>query len=330
MTRLIPLLAVSWLGAGCGATTPAVSRAASSAELSEEEARRVIDAYENRRALRAATASDPLRNPKSLDDVVEILKLDRVDLFADGVKYATTQQGPKALALRAQMELAWGEAQLILADLLGKSTTRLRAEARTMETRAAAGGTHSADEQKELSSLRDTVRDIEGIEAAMHRVGTKHIEGGITLARLVIDQAPNDYHGYRVAADYYRLREDWAGFDSMVKKLEQANPNSNGLLFARGMEALMRHGDRTKADKLFREALERDPKFTRAQVQLLLAQAQTGDAWDELQKLKAISPQHQIVMWVGPAISSAHDRMLAQQRRMQQRIDTQAQSAPMR
>jgi hypothetical protein len=326
MTR--PLM-LAILLAGC-ATESAVERATQGASLDEKQARQIIEQYENRHQIRAASANEPLRTPKSLDDVVEVLKLDRIDLFPESIKFATTQQGPQSLALRAQIELAWGEGQQILADLLGNASTQLRADVRSLEQKAAAGAKLDDEEQKSLASLKEVVTDLAGIEEALHVAGGKHIESGATLAKLVIDQAPNDYHGYRVAADYYRLRGDWSGFDQMVKKLEETNPKSNGLLFARGMEALLRHGDRLKAQQLFRECLERDPKFARAQVQLLLAQMQGTEAWNELKKLESISPRHQIVVWAGPAIKSQRDRSMAQQRRLQQRLQDQAAGAAIR
>src|SRR5438132_460887 len=83
----------------------------------------------------------------------------------------------------------------------------------------------------------------------------------LRYAREVIARAPDNYQGYRVAADYYRMREHWADFDAALAKLTALNPSSNGLLFLRGVSALYREGDVPKADQLFRQALEKDPKF---------------------------------------------------------------------
>lgn len=326
-TRHVALFTLFSL-AGC-AGSPAVTRAADSSDLTVEEAHRLVTAYEQRRATRAQSANDPLRNPKSLDDVLEVLRRDQIDLFPESVKFATGQQGAQALALRAQIELAWGEGQHILADLLHRASHNLRTQAGLLERK---GHTTelSAAEKQELQTLQSTLRDLAGIGDALTRVGGQHIAQGATLARLVIDQAPADYHGYRVAADYYRLREDWAGFDSMVKKIEAAQPNSNGLVFLRGMEALHRKNDPQKAAELFREALHRDPKFARAQVQLLLAQPDTEAAYVEFEKLRALNPSHQVVVWAGPAIAGAHETFVARQRRTEQRREDQAQSLPTR
>lgn len=298
--------------------------------MDEKQARAVIARYEQRHQIAAASASDPLRNPKSLDDVVAALKLDRIDLFPDATAFAAKQQGPAPLALRAQIELAWGEAQEILADLLGNASTRLRVEKRDLAHRAAAGNKLSAEEERELANLKELVADLEGIEIALNKVGATHIDNGVQLAKQVIDEAPKDYQGYRVAADFYRMRSDWAGFDEMVKLLEQANPQSTGLVFLRATEALNRHGDRQKATELFRECLARDPKFARAQVQLVLMQLYVTEAWDELGKLEAISPNHQLVLWLKPILQSARDRVIARQRRQLQQTRDRAEGAAIR
>lgn len=315
---------------GCAGTQPAVVRAVDAAELTVDQAHQIIAAYEQRRAIRVqANADDPLRDPKSLDDVLEVLRRDQISLFPEAVKFATTQSGPQPLALRAQIELAWGEAQLILAELLQRASGDLRAQAGRLEVKKHADALGPAD-AKRLTELRVTLAELRDIEQALTRAGGGHINQGATLARLVIDQAPNDYHGYRVAADYYRLRDDWAGFDEMVKKIEAANPDSNGLVFLRGMEALHRHNDPARAEQHFKQALERDPKFARAQVQLLLAQRDTTGAFAALQKLKEINPHHQIVAWAGPAIEEAHAAYRAREQREDQRIEDQALSVPQR
>jgi tetratricopeptide (TPR) repeat protein len=293
------------VSAAC-ATAPAVDRAVTSSQLSNEEAEAIIARYQNRRELRhAEVAQDPLGQPKSLDDVLEILRRDQIDFFPEAMKFASTQEGPRALALRAQIELAWGEAQMILDEMLQRSTARLRREANALEASKQAGALSDAD-QATLARLRKNIEELSGIGEALVHVGGQHISAGAALTDQLIAQAPNDYQGYRVAADLYRLRNDWPHFDQAVAKLEETNPKSNGLLFARGMEALNRKQDRSAAMKYFDEALEKDPKFARALVERMLAQTDLIQARDEMNKLKEISPHHQLVVWVGPAVESVY------------------------
>ena len=138
MRQAICLLSFLILG-GC-ATTPAVGRAMRASDLSLEQAQDIISAYEHRREFRhAEVASDPLGAPKSLDDVLNILRRDQLAFFPEAMKFLATQQGPSSLALRAQIELAWGEAQIILDEMLTRATVRLRAQANELELQRQAG-----------------------------------------------------------------------------------------------------------------------------------------------------------------------------------------------
>jgi len=65
------------------------------------------------------------------------------------------------------------------------------------------------------------------------------------------------------------------------------------------------------------ETLAAQPDFAmghilRAQVQVMRAQHGLGAKYAEYQKLKAMSPQHQIVLWAGPALESAYAAQVAQ------------------
>jgi hypothetical protein len=99
---------------------------------------------------------------------------------------------------------------------------------------------------------------------------------------------------------------DWAGFDQAMARLEALHPQSNGYLFLRGMEQLARYHDRGRAKSFFQRALARDPKFARAEVQLLLARGGIDDEYHDYRRLKAASPEHQLVVWLGPFIERQH------------------------
>ena len=285
------LFAVS-LAAACASAPARQECPAPRAEagLSLEEARAVVAEFESKHA--KGDAGSPLRQPKSLDDALEILKLDELDLFPAGVSYALSQPGPEAKALAAQIELAWGEAELTLAEVFDQAAASLR-------------GATSA----ELRARFDTNRVVAD---ALTRLAAEHTADGARHAREIIASAPADYKGYRVAADYYRMRERWGEFDETVAKLTALNPASNGLVFLRGVSALYRDGDAPRADRFFREALAKDPMFVRAQVQLMRAQPGSEARYAEYLKLKALNPHHQIVVWAGPTLEKAHQARLAQ------------------
>lgn len=286
-------------------STSAVIRVTDSRNLSLSEAQTVVTAFQERRAA-AAASNDPLAQPKSLDDVTEILKRDELTLFPAGVAFASKDQSVKGKTLLAQIELAWGEAQHMLSDLLDRATYQLKNEHQSL-TRRASSRALTEQETARLKALDDTLLDVAGVSEALTRLGDEHIGKGIEVAKGLIASAPDDYQGYRVAADYYRLRDEWPQFDATIAKLQALNPDSNGLVFARAMEALQRKNDRAKATELLGQALAKDPKFTRARAQLLLAQTGIDAAWSEFEKLKAESPNHQIVRWVGPALQAERE-----------------------
>jgi tetratricopeptide (TPR) repeat protein len=275
-------------------------------EMTFDEARDIVASFEAKQARK--TGSNPLRDPKSLDDVLEILRTDQLDLFAHGVVFAGRQGDSKALTLRAQIELAWGEAQVILADILADTTTNLRTAMRALEAKEAA---EELDEKGKayLADLRKAVGQATATSEALSILANEHLTKGARMARAVIDKNPNDYHGYRVAADFHRLRQDWPSFFEMLKKVEETNPNSNGLMFLKGVAAAYREDDPAKAIDFFKKALERDNKFVRSQVHVYLLQRGIANKYAEYQKIKAMNPNHQIVVWAGEFIESAYKQL---------------------
>ena len=134
------------------------------------------------------------------------------------------------------------------------------------------------------------------------RVAAEHVATGAQIAQQVIAAHPDSYLGYRVAADYYALRAEWALFDAMILKIEETRPESNRLLFLRGTAAMRREQDRGKASSYFQKAVERDPKFARAQAHLMIVQISAADTFEQYERLEKINPRHQIVRWAGNVI----------------------------
>jgi len=198
----------------------------------------------------------------------------------------------------------------VVSDLINRATFNLKEERQLLSKRAVTKGLNDK-EQARLKTLDNALDEMSGVSVALTRLGDDHIATGIKDAKAVIDGAPNEYLGYRVAADFYRLTEDWTNFDATVKKLEELNPKSNGLVFAKAMEALQRKNDRPAAVALLKQALETDPKFTRARAQLLLAESNVDAAWADYEALKAVQPRHQIVAWIGPTLDAERESLIA-------------------
>lgn len=310
MTRLTVLL-LAVLISGCSNTSAAI-KASDDHALTADQSRQLIAAFEARQT--AVQTNDPLARGTTLDDAVEILKRDEFALFPTGAEIAEKDGSPKGRIVQAQIELAWGEAQHIVSDLLARATRNLRDEKVELLRKQSAKPLDEA-ETASLQSLEKTLDEVAGLSTALTTLGDEHISKGIAVAEVAIQQAPDDYAGYRVAADFYRLREDWAKFDETIAKLEKLNPDSNGLVFARAMDALTRQGERGKAIELLNKALVTDPKFTRARAQLVLAHTELDPAWKEFQALKESTPNHQIVTWLGPTLEAEHKSLENRARR---------------
>lgn len=285
---------------GCGgphksapAAAAPVAAAKADAPLTLETAEVLIAELTARHAKNGGV--DPLAQPASVDDVLEILRRDQLDLFGAGVAFMEKVEGPEGAALRAQLELSWAEACTMAADALGDQASRLAKHANRIREEG---------DEAEADALTATATQLSRAADALLLVADPHMARGREAAQKVIAAAPDSYLGYRVAADYYRLHSKWEDFDKMITQIEATNPNSNGLVFLRGAAAAQRDFDFEKASSFYREALTRDPKFTRAQMALMLGQGNVGDLHAEFQKLAALNPKHHLVLWAKAAIEA--------------------------
>ena len=189
-----------------------------------------------------------------------------------------------------------------ISEALANLSARFFDLADEAEERAAAQGM-SGPEFQRLKELRAKAADAQQTAEALKLSAAEHLARGVEIARQVIKQAPTEYLGYRVAADYYRLTGDWKGFDGMLARLAKANPSSNGLVFLKGVAAYQRDKDVAAASKLLRTAVANDPRFTRAQVHLVMIQPTLEETWAEFVKLQRMSPEHPVVRWTGPGLA---------------------------
>jgi len=271
---------------------------------------RLVHDFESRMAAR--TPDDPLHRPQNVDDLEQILRRDQLDLFAPGIETAENLADPRSRALQGQMELAWGEAQMVLADLLNDLSIRLRVNARPLELRSETGSL-AAEDRAKLELWRKKAAENSSLASALSVTGMEHLWEGARVAEGFIDSAPGNYLGWRLAADFHRLRRMWVLFDEAVKELEKTNPQSNGLLFLRGVEAMDRYGDLSKARELLLKAIDRDPKFVRARVQLLLSHPFIGEAWEDYEHLRRANEHHQVVVFAEPLLMEAREAQRMQQ-----------------
>lgn len=281
--------------------------AVGTAKLSATEASGIVEAF--RLQQEQKSKGEKAVVVKSVDDVIAVLKRDELAQFDDAAEFAKTQTTPDAKALRAQIELAWGDAQTMVADLLERTNKDLSAGVAELEEKKKTAPLQAAD-QARYEDLLAATKDLGLVIPALRQLAQSHLDEGGKGAAEIIKSAPKSYLGYRVAADFYRMKGDWKKFDEMKKKLESTNPKSNGLVFLKGIEQLDRHKKPEEAAKFFREALKNDPKFTRAQAMLVLLPGSIEDTYKEYKALEELSPFHQIAVWVGPRIEAARNEAL--------------------
>lgn len=282
------------------------------AKLSADEAAGIVEAF--RLQQEQKSKGEKSAQIKTVDDVVAVLKRDELAQFDDAAEFAKSQTTPDAKALRAQIELAWGDAQTLLADLLERTQHELSTSRDQIEQKKTQGPL-SAGDQTRSDELKASIDELQKVVPALRALAKGHLEEGGKVAEEVMKTTPKSYLGYRVAADYFRLKGDWKKFDEMKKKIESTNPKSNGLVFLRGIEQLERHKKPDEAKKLFREALKNDPKFTRAQAMLVVMPNEIEETYKEYKALEELSPFHQVVVWVGPRIEAARNAALFAKKR---------------
>ena len=247
-------------------------------------------------SVEAAWPADPterLRQPKTLDDGMQILKRDQVTLFPAGVALARSLEGLEAMALEAQLELAWGESYLVAMAVLQHLSEELGRVQKALPESAS-----PADREWLVKTLRQNDRYAE----AFQLLSIAHLTSGSAKADEVMSAHPDSYLGYRLAADYYRTVRNWARFDAIVTRIEALNPKSNGLVFLKGTAAFARDRDVAAASRWFTTALASDREFVRARAHLVMIQPDLPHMLAELEALRAANPQHQLVHFCGPAM----------------------------
>ena len=276
--------------------------------LSTVDATAIVDAFEAQQA----SPTRPLRAPTTTDEALAILKSDRLDAFADVVAFLenlivvdrTDTQIAADASLMAQAQLAWGEAELMIAEILSREATALDASVRADR---AAGLPEAA-----LAPRIAQVATWRRTDEALRLLAADHVDTGARNADLAVGLLPDDYVGYRVAADAARLTNRWSRFEEFVARVEAVRPDSNGLRFLRGVQAWTQQSDRDVASFELHDAVENDPDFIRARAWLVVIAPAGAPQLVALAELAAASPDHQIVRWAGPAIRrNAHQNAQA-------------------
>lgn len=301
-------LAALWLLIGCGGakqeTRPDEKAGGSTAAAVPQEKDDLDKVFENIFNVPAdATIAANLLDPKSVEDAQAIVKSDNLALFdrADRV-FADYLKGHaddvKNLTWHAQLFLAWADSAALTAKTLGGSVDKLTRRKDDLTAKLADGSLTDDEKAKAQQGVADAERLIPLVQKVLDQLAQvieqkKAIGKEKTLA--LLKQHKDTYEGYRLAADLYRIDEDWGNYGDALAKLEKLNPKSNGLLFLKGVVAFQRDKEFGSAEKYLNQAVANDAQFTKAQYYLALTYVNMkrfDDAQQALDKTLALSPGH--------------------------------------
>jgi hypothetical protein len=240
--------------------------------------------------------------PSSIAEVTEILRRDEVERFDAALSFIGDQAGADAWTLRAKIELAWAEMQLLIAKVLEEILDRRALEASVVRHKnwPGDGGAQLGTVQPGSPSARTT----ETIKA-LRVLARGHVEAGGELVDAMVQRQPQNATGYLLRAHYHRLKREWNRFDADQRQAENRGGESvPAAKLARAMEDLQRYAAKAQARAQL-EALRND--YVRAQAVLVLIQDDIEATHAELTKLRATNPTHPVVLVAGPLLEEQYE-----------------------
>jgi hypothetical protein len=235
--------------------------------------------------------------------VLEIIQQDRLPEFDKARRFAAGRQGAEALTLRAYLDLSYAGALMTAAWILEEERrqdmTELRqlSQARPLED----PGSSKADQER-AAALEAKSADLRKVVRALRVLSEEPLRSGSDLAEQAIRQNPKAQLAYLANANYFRLRGQWLEFDRMMRYADEGSEDPPVRTYLRAMEAFERYVDPQRCEQLLKETLAKNPDFVRAQANLVLIDEGTEAKHEELQRLKAMSPNHLVVRLAGPMI----------------------------
>jgi hypothetical protein len=246
----------------------------------------------------------------SMAQVLDIIRGDRLPEFDKARRFAAGRQGAEALTLRAYLDLSYAGALLTAASILEEERRQDLTELRQLtQARPLVEPGTSASDQERASALKAKEADLRKVVRALRVLSEEPLRSGSDLAEQAIRQDPTAQLAYLANANYFRLRGQWLEFDRMMRYADDGGEDPPVRSFLRAMEAYERYVDPRRAEQLLKETLAKRPDFVRAQANLVLIDQGTKDKYEELQRLKAVSPNHLVVRLAGSMIESEYETL---------------------
>ena len=254
-----------------------------------------------------APVPPPDTSVTSMAQVLEIVRGDRLPEFEEARQFAAGRQGPEALTIRSYLELSYAGALTTAASILeerrrqGLTELRQLTQARPLEEPNGA-----RQDQARVAALKAKTADLRKVVRALRVLSEEPLRAGADLAEQAIRQDPKAQLAYLASATYFRLRGQWLEYDRMMGYADAQPGDPPIKTFLRAMEAFERYVDPARCEQLLKETLAKRPDFVRAQANLVLVDQGTEEKYEELQRLKAISPNHLVVRLAGPMIEQEY------------------------
>ncbi|MCP4196947.1 MAG: hypothetical protein GY762_07320 [Proteobacteria bacterium] len=250
--------------------------------------------------------------PSTMVDVFEIVKNDDIARFEAAWQFAAGKEGLDALSIRAALQLSWASAQTGIANYLNELAVQHSEEASLITKRKDEGYKLSDSEKTRLKKLNTEAKELNQVLEALRVLSKTHLQAGKDLADEIIRQFPDKPDGYKAKANFHRLRDEWTLFTEAMNMAGRRGPADNpGMLYLSAMEQIQRFDLRNEGVAMLMELRQMAPDYVRVQASLVLTQADIEYTYEELVKLKAVSPNHPLVLIAGPIIEEQYQDAMA-------------------
>jgi hypothetical protein len=269
------------------------------------EAAQVVREFQNAYGL--PPVAPPGTPVTSMAQVLEIIRGDRLPEFEKARRFAAGRQGAEALTLRAYLDLSYAGALMTAAYILDEERRQDLTELRQLtQARPLEDPDGAKRDQARAAELTSKTADLRKVVRALRVLSEEPLRSGSDLAEQAIRQDPKAQLAYLANANYFRLRGQWLEYDRMMRYADDGPGDPPVRSYLRAMEAFERYVDPIRCEELLKETLAKRPDFVRAQANLVLIDEGTEAKHDELQRLKAMSPNHLVVRLAGPMIEEEY------------------------
>lgn len=312
MKRTVGWLSIAFALHACASSSGTVDNSTIGPGISLEtmrpsEAAQIVEEFQAKYGVPPVPAPDV--EITSMAQVLDIIRSDKLRDFEEAREFAAGKQGAEALTIRSYLETSIAGAMLLAAAILEEERRQDMTELRqASQTRPLEDEEDQSADRARAVRLKEKTEDLRKVVRALRVLSEEPLESASDLAEQAIRQDPKSQLAYLANANYYRLRETWLEFDRMMRYAQDTETGRNPPIktYLRAMEAIQRYVDQAAAKQLLEETLARSPEFVRAQANLVLVDRNIDEKYAQLQKLKAMHPNHIVVRLAGPIIEEEY------------------------